>query len=271
MKKIVISNLKGGVGKTFLTFNIGYTLATKYNKRVLMIDTDSQANLTGYSGQSKISRDSLSGVIANLLTSDIESDEITQPQCIVKNITKNLDIFPSSIHLELMSRQLDSSSIGSKLFSLYMKKFKSFFNQYDVILIDTKPAMSTINDSMFLLSDEVILVSDVSEDGAEGLQQVSAWNQRLFQAEDRNFKVSGIILNNIKTNTKYTDIFLQQLVDDLGNNAIDRLILQTKISSTVKVPEARALNKALTEYLPGHKVAIEIEMLTQELIERRIV
>lgn len=271
MKKIVISNLKGGVGKTFLTFNIGYTLALKHNKKVLMIDTDSQANLTGYAGQSKISRDSLSGVIASLLANDLESYEIIGPENIVKNVRTNLDILPSSIHLELMSRQLDSSSIGSKLFPMYMKKFKDFFNKYDVILIDTKPAMSTINDSMFLLADEVLLVSDVSEDGAEGLQQVSAWNQRLFQVEDRNFQVSGIILNNVKANTRYTHAFLKQLIDDLGTDAIDKLVLQTKISSTVKVPESRALNKALVEFVPGHKVTLEIESVVQELLEREIV
>jgi cellulose biosynthesis protein BcsQ len=46
-KKITIFNHKGGVGKTTLTVNIAAALAKK-NKRVLLVDTDPQCNLSSY-------------------------------------------------------------------------------------------------------------------------------------------------------------------------------------------------------------------------------
>jgi len=46
-KRISIFNHKGGVGKTTLTFNIATQLATM-GKRVLLVDTDPQCNLTAY-------------------------------------------------------------------------------------------------------------------------------------------------------------------------------------------------------------------------------
>src|SRR6267143_3002476 len=46
-KRIVIYNHKGGVGKTTLTINIAYALAS-LGKRVLLVDSDPQCNITSY-------------------------------------------------------------------------------------------------------------------------------------------------------------------------------------------------------------------------------
>ena len=46
-KRIAIFNHKGGVGKTTLTVNIAYALAS-LGKRVLLVDSDPQCNLTSY-------------------------------------------------------------------------------------------------------------------------------------------------------------------------------------------------------------------------------
>jgi len=45
-KLAAMINMKGGVGKTTLSFNLGYFLAEKRGKRVLLVDLDPQANAT---------------------------------------------------------------------------------------------------------------------------------------------------------------------------------------------------------------------------------
>lgn len=47
MKKVAIFNHKGGVSKTTTSFNLGYALV-RNGKKVLLVDTDSQCNLTLY-------------------------------------------------------------------------------------------------------------------------------------------------------------------------------------------------------------------------------
>jgi len=48
MDIISVSNQKGGVSKTGVSFNLGSALALKHSKKVLLIDLDPQANLSEY-------------------------------------------------------------------------------------------------------------------------------------------------------------------------------------------------------------------------------
>lgn len=50
MKAICIMNLKGGVGKTITAANMAAILARDHGKKVLLVDCDSQCNLTWFVG-----------------------------------------------------------------------------------------------------------------------------------------------------------------------------------------------------------------------------
>ena len=62
MRVSAIVNLKGGVGKSTTAINLAAILARDYNKRVLVIDADSQCNTTEFFGG-----DPAKGNVARLL------------------------------------------------------------------------------------------------------------------------------------------------------------------------------------------------------------
>ena len=69
-------NLKGGVGKTVSTINIAYAM-NKEQKRVLIIDTDSQGNILTALGQNPNDcPKTLADLILTAMERPISSDEV---------------------------------------------------------------------------------------------------------------------------------------------------------------------------------------------------
>ncbi len=88
-KVIAITNQKGGVGKTNITFNLSGALAEK-NKRILLIDLDQQGNLSSSFLENIYN---LKFTVADLfLDNDLGVAKIIQ-----KTSFQNIDIVPSLI------------------------------------------------------------------------------------------------------------------------------------------------------------------------------
>ncbi len=102
MRIISVANYKGGVGKTSSVASIGMALSMK-GKKVLLLDLDGQSNLTlsfGIRNAPKSIYDALIGK--------------STLQELIRNISENLDIIPSSIALCHAEVEL-SKRIGREL------------------------------------------------------------------------------------------------------------------------------------------------------------
>jgi len=193
MEVIAIGTLKGGTGKTNLTFNIGGRLAE--NSRVLIIDIDPQANLTINAG--------LDTTVENAKTvrDILESPTKARPEYVITKAPidqlPNLDIIASHIRLTAMEVQLVSRAGREFVLSKWIKNNREFLEQYDYILIDTNPSMSIINQNAFVAADSIILISDVSEESKMGAMQfVYLWDE-IREAYDLPDNVKAMVLNNV--------------------------------------------------------------------------
>ena len=161
-KIIYIGNLKGGVGKTTLSFLLADTLSS-IGIKTCMIDLDVQSNLTNQFTTIPPKQPVFYDIIHG-------SKKVNE--CIV-NIRSHLDLIPSSLKNSLIEKELALQSPKHYLTWFNKLCLKYLRNNYDVIIVDTPPSLTTLN-SVFSLSlndlDNIIIPVNPEEFSIMGVQ-----------------------------------------------------------------------------------------------------
>jgi cellulose biosynthesis protein BcsQ len=171
MKIISFFNHKGGVSKTTSTYHLGWMLTNK-NQKVLLVDTDSQCNLTltviGQDNYEAFVTEHPHNNIKSGLSAAFESriDIIKPVECMQVKNNENLFLLPSSFDITEYEVQLGVSFQLTNSFSsmknlpgvLYnlIKKTANEINA-DIVLIDLDSNLSAINQALMVSSDFFIL------------------------------------------------------------------------------------------------------------------
>lgn len=98
MDIISVSNQKGGVSKTGVSFNLGTALALKHSQKVLLIDLDPQANLSEYLKYEPDGKPTLTQLVMTACTGGRLTPEFVS-SAIRHNDTAGVDYIPSDINL----------------------------------------------------------------------------------------------------------------------------------------------------------------------------
>ena len=168
-KKIAFFNHKGGVSKTTTVFNVGWMLASK-GKKVIMVDADSQCNLTGmvmgFKGLDELdeNRDNIKVALSPAFES---RPKLIEPvECFKFEEQENLYLLPGSIKFAEYDITLGmAQTISDSLVTLQnlpgainylLDKTAEKYNA-DYILIDMSPSLSSINQNLFMISDYFII------------------------------------------------------------------------------------------------------------------
>jgi cellulose biosynthesis protein BcsQ len=170
--KIALFNHKGGVSKTTTTFNLGWMLATK-GKKVIIVDADPQCNLTGMVlGFS--TKEELEGLykkeqnIKSGLAPVFESrpKPIEAVDCLPVEKCDGLFLLPGHVGFaeyevtlgiahELSGSIQALKNLPGSISDLLQKTADKF--EADYILIDMSPSLSSINQNLLMTSDFFIL------------------------------------------------------------------------------------------------------------------
>ena len=151
MKTITITNLKGGVGKTTTAINLAHRLASE-DKRVLLLDTDHQANLSRFfNAQSE----------RNIYQLFI-GKTIPQPYA----ISDNLHMETATINFRLIGQMAWHSVLRNKLVS------SGFTALYDYCIIDCPPALDMIVTNALTAADYVLIPLTSGQFAYDGLRNI---------------------------------------------------------------------------------------------------
>jgi len=280
VQKIALFNHKGGVSKTTTTFNLGWMLATK-GKKVIIVDADPQCNLTGMVLGSS-TKEELEEVykkeqnIKSGLAPAFESRPslIEAVDCLPVEGCEGLFLLPGHVgfaeyEVTLGIAQELSGSIqalqnlpGS--ISYLLQKTADKFNA-DYILIDMSPSLSSINQNLLMTSDFFILPTNPDFFSVMAIDSLAtilpkwyAWAQkasemRILKEAAYPFsqvtpRLLGTIVQNYTIRKKQPAAAFQQWIDDLQEAVSARLVPSLRKNNMLLTDEMYASQKIEDDY-----------------------
>lgn len=164
---IAIGALKGGVGKTTSTVNIGAGLALSNKRlRIAVIDMDPQGTATliglpNFSDEYYSVGDILTG---NYSKEDNETDDEFVRSCFQTTSIPNLKYLPGTVTDAFFENHLESQILNKTMVNpedaykvLKTKVLDAVKDDFDIILIDTPPAVGKIAYNTFYAADAFII------------------------------------------------------------------------------------------------------------------
>ncbi len=168
--QICLFNHKGGVSKTTTTFNLGWMLANK-GKRVLLVDCDPQCNLTGmvlgFRGNAEFeqiySQEGIRNIKEGLAPAFESRPAVLQP-VICEEVPNQPNLFLLPGHIGLAEYEVTlgiAQELSGSLVTLqnlpgslrHLFDITAEANEIDIVLVDMSPSLGSINQNLMMTSD----------------------------------------------------------------------------------------------------------------------
>lgn len=241
-KIITFSNLKGGVGKTSIASNFAYTLAI-LNKRVLLVDMDSQANSSRYLANRYFTGESIKNIFDTLMRKEkIDKEFIHTYIKTLEFENAKIDLLPSELAL---GRVVEFSRA---VFTMPHKKLndilKHIKDDYDFIVIDTPPSTGLSLHMAIYASDLMSIVTDAEDFSVNGLKELSSEIEEIEEETDKAIRVDSIFINKVR-NSKIHEVYIEAIAKLAIEQNIENVFT---ISDSTRIKEAQNLHLPMLEY-----------------------
>ncbi len=247
MKVISIANQKGGVGKSTTAQALASTLGFQH-KKVLLIDMDSQCNVTYASGI-----DNPEKSITDILSQTYQIKETIVP-------CKYYDLLPADEYLTNVEM---AAEVAPTL--LLKTTINPLQGNYDYVIIDTPPALGRLSYNSLTASDSVIIPCEPSIYARTGLAALHKTIQNIQERYNKALKVLGILL--IKYNNRTVlNRDIKEMIEEFAEQ-MNTKIFDTSIRESVVVREAQTVRQPLIDYGRKSKPNQDYMEFTKELLQ----
>ncbi len=229
-KTIGIISIKGGVGKTTTTANLGAVLAREFDQKVLLIDANFSAPNLG-------------------LHLGLTNPETTLHDVLLRRANMSDSIYEYEKNLHIIPGSLISKKVSPFLLKEKLKRIK---NKYDVILLDSSPTLNEEILATMIAADKLLVVS------SPDYPTLSTTMRAVKIAKQKNTPITGIVLNKVR-NKKF-ELTLHDIEEAAGVPVL------AVLPDDIKMLEALSNTKHIVEHAPKRNIAYEYRHLAACLI-----
>jgi chromosome partitioning protein len=247
-----LANQKGGVGKTTTALNLGAYLAAG-GRRVLIVDTDSQANATTSLG---IDRTSLNGSLYDALIRG-------QPLAELILTTSQPRLWLAPATAALAGAEVELVSLAHREHRL-IRALAPVSPDYDVVLIDCPPSLGllTVN-GLTAAADGVLIPVQCEYLALEGLGHLLRTIKLVRESLNPNLRIAGLVLTMYDSRTNIA----RQVVDEV-RRYFPGHVFRSIVPRSVRLAEAPSYGETILTYAPHSAGAVAYAALAQELVAK---
>jgi len=245
MRKIAIVGFKGGIGKTTTCVSLGAALALR-GQRVLLIDTDTQANVALALGINDYDK-SLSELL-------IRKAKVSE--CLL-TARPNLDLLPSSMGLFKAQQRMVLEMAREEMF---IELFTGLTG-YDYQLLDCAPSVSLLTVNAVAYAAEVFIPVSMEMLALAGARHFLRYLRDISRLLGGGAVIRLIVPTFYDPRRRVSEMVLQSLIQDFGSRVTHPIRIDTKLS------EAPGAGKTIFEYAPRGRGAADYARLA-DLVER---
>lgn len=251
MRSITFCSFKGGTAKTSTTLHIAAYLAAKYKKKVLLVDFDSQANLSIGLG---FGPDNL-GTMVSVLQNEADIKSVIKSTSI-----PNLSIIPANAYLDGVEK---TPQLGNDPYAheRLRRALKTIDADYDFCFIDTPPSLGWLTQSAFFASQYSVICAIPEAYSMIALRRLKDFHASIN--EYHNIDVLGLVLSFWDERGATNTEFLEQIT-----NSFPDKIFSSKIRRDISVSRAVLQGKPVMYTDPDSRAAQDYKYLAEEFLKK---
>lgn len=266
---VVVSNNKGGAGKTSTVLNLASAIARRIEGyRVLVIDCDPQRNLSYFLGWDD--RRELEG--SPTLYTALCNEQQGLP---VYRADNGIYFTPASVNLngidailsmrpnpsralaEILQRPIDNHfSVGCDSVAT-----KNISDSFDFIFIDTQPAMSRMTYNALYAADGYIIPTELEEASVKGMANIAVAAGKVG-AETGQLTIHGILITKLDGKLRSARLYEPQIRSSFSET------FHTAIRRSKDIIESQAMREDVFTTYGGGRAAEDYTALANEYLKK---
>lgn len=245
---------KGGSTKTTSTANIGFALAHEKNKRILLIDTDAQQNLTQHYGM-EIDDD------CNFYVAFSKKEPLVNH--IKKTAYENIDIITSHDAISMLETEIVSMELREFRVRQILQSVIDL-GIYDYILIDCNPSLNLLNRSILYASTKIIIPLEPSSFGLRGIEYILQFVEGVKENYE-DLQIMGVLVNKFDNRKRVPKDVIELVYEVFGDRD---LLFKTKIPVDTGIEQSQMMFEPLGVSFPKSRAYLAFVKLIDEVIKR---